>query len=167
VNNTCFCEFHAIAIKSPCYKTASPRAPSKRVKIEKLNRAVDILYITRYHAAMNCEQCRSYNRGYGRPACLKCQKYKDITVSSGKRRTIRIETVPQNILEAIAEDIDPKTQSIHEIIRLLPNHLSSIMALIYTAGLTQRQTAQTLNISQKQVSKNHTIAIEIIRKTIS
>jgi DNA-directed RNA polymerase specialized sigma subunit len=105
---------------------------------------------------LNCDKCPSYNRGLGKQGCLKCGKYKDVLVKSSQRKTIRMDPVPQNVLEAIAQDIDPKTQSIHEAIRML-----------YTAGLTQEQAAKILNISQKQVSKNNYFALEIIRKIVS
>ena len=54
--------------------------------------------------------------------------------------------MPQTVLEAI-EDESETTQTILEIIKTLPQDLSSIVSLIYFSGFTQAQTAVMLKLS--------------------
>jgi RNA polymerase sigma factor (sigma-70 family) len=115
---------------------------------------------------MDCQTCKSYNHGNGQPACLKCPKYRDILAKSGKRRTIKIEPVPQNILEAIADETS-SISNIMDAIRLLPPDLAAIISMIYFAGLTTRDIGAMLKISQSTVIKKNKFAIEIIRESLS
>lgn len=114
---------------------------------------------------MNCEKCQNYASGRGKPACLKCPKYRDIINKSGKRKTIKIIPTPQNILESI-EDETSGINNIMDAIKLLPPDLSAIISMIYFAGLTTRDIGAMLNISQSAVIKKNKIAIEIIRESI-
>ena len=114
---------------------------------------------------MNCQNCDSYNRGNGSPACLKCAKYRDICKRSGRRRTIQIEIVPQAILEEV-EDEHPRLNGLKDILQSLPPDMASVISLVYVAGLTQREAAKQLNISQAGLSKKINVALEIIRKSI-
>lgn len=113
-----------------------------------------------------CPECASYNKGAGTRRCLKCNKYKQILIKSVARDAIQTYTVPQNILEAVAEELDPKTLEIVSAIRTLPPQHAAITTLIYFAGLTYRQVASILKISVSTVNKKNKFSLNIIKKTI-
>ena len=73
--------------------------------------------------------------------------------------------MPQTVLEAI-EDESETTQTILEIIKTLPQDLSSIVSLIYFSGFTQAQTAVMLKLSIASVNRKNKEAMEIIKKAL-
>ena len=113
---------------------------------------------------MNCQNCDSYNRGNGSPACLTCAKYKDICKQSGRRKTIQIDTVPQAILEEIADD-HPQISGLVDAIRALPPDHAALISMIYLGGLTHQEAAEILKISRSAVTKKIKLSIEIIRQS--
>jgi DNA-directed RNA polymerase specialized sigma24 family protein len=110
---------------------------------------------------MNCTDCDNYQRGKGRPACLKCAKYKDILIQSVKRQTIAIDVIPDTILNDIP---DQRAVTILDAIRQLPLELSTMLLMYHVLDANQREIAQHLQISQQQVSKKINFALDIIRK---
>lgn len=113
---------------------------------------------------MNCENCENWNRGIGNSACLKCNKYHEIITGSGKRHTIKIIPVPDNILESIPDETINK-DTLHAI-RSLPNDLAAIISLIYFAGMTHKQVAEILHVSRQAITRKHTLAIILLKKII-
>lgn len=111
---------------------------------------------------MNCEMCECWNRGRGKPACLKCNKYHEIIIGSGKRHTIKIVPVPDNILESIPDESINKDTL--QAIRSLPGDLAAIISLIYFAGMTHQQAADLLNVSRQSITRKHTLAIILLKE---
>jgi DNA-directed RNA polymerase specialized sigma24 family protein len=110
---------------------------------------------------MQCTHCDNYNRGHGQPACLKCQKYKDILLQSVRRNTIAIDVVPDTILNNIP---DPRSITILDAIRQLPLELSMPLLAYHILGANQREIANHYNISRRAVQGKIKKSIEIIKE---
>jgi len=114
---------------------------------------------------MNCLNCSNYDHGRGNKKCLKCPQYIDIIKFSFKRTAIKLEIVPDTILEAVP---DNKSVSIYDAIRQLPLDLSVPLIACHVLDASQRELAQYLNIPQSTVSRKINIAVDLIKKmTIS
>lgn len=115
-------------------------------------------------ALIACSKCGDWNRGEGTKACLKCKRYREIQRLSVRRHTIRIEPVPQSILEAIPEldeGVDMEaTDFILQHVNALPVRTAIVIHAYYKLGATDREIA-----SQLQISKSN--ASEIRRKGIA
>jgi DNA-directed RNA polymerase specialized sigma24 family protein len=112
----------------------------------------------------SCHECTSYNKGKGSRKCLQCHKYEIILKKSVKRTQVRLEVVPQNILEAIEDEATGQVKTILRAIQSLPAQLSLIVAGIYVCGLTYRQLASLLHVSHQSVDKKNKFALDIIKQ---
>ena len=113
---------------------------------------------------MNCTTCRSYNRGSGTKACLKCPEYKSILLQSNKRQTIKFDIVPDCILENIADN--KQSENVLDAIRQLPIEQSTIIIQRFILNYSIKEIAETLNISRQAVDKKIKFALDIIKETL-
>src|SRR5450759_4181912 len=110
---------------------------------------------------MNCPTCPQYNNGRGVKACLKCPQYIEIIKQSFSRLKIKIETVPDIILEAIPDD---KEKTAYDRIRDLPTELSAPLLLRYYLDCSNREVANLLHCSRSRVQSKINIALEFIKE---
>ena len=111
---------------------------------------------------MNCPACARYNNGHGVKACLKCPEYIDIIKQLFSRLKIKIETVPDVILEAIPDD---KEKTTYDRIRDLPLELSVPLMMKYYLDCSLREIAKYHNYDISTASRKIKIALEIIKQS--
>ena len=104
-----------------------------------------------------CSKCPEWNRGEGTKQCLRCKRYRDIQRASVRRHTIRIEPVPQTVLEAIPEfdggvDLDA-AEIILQHVNALPIRTAIVIHAYYKLGATDREIASQLQISKSSASE--------------
>ena len=109
----------------------------------------------------NCTDCDSYQRGKGRPACLQCQKYKDILLSTTKRQTIRIDVIPDTILNDIP---DNRAVTLLDALKQLPLELSVPVIMRHILDASLREIADYHGYSRTSGTAKIKNAIEIIKK---
>jgi DNA-directed RNA polymerase specialized sigma subunit len=110
---------------------------------------------------MTCTDCSNYNLGHGNKSCLKCKQYVEILKSSVKRVTIKIESIPDILLENIP---DNQETTIYDLLRQLPIEQSTPLLMYYLLDASQREIANYLDITQMDVSRKINIAIDFIKK---
>ena len=111
---------------------------------------------------MDCHDCPSYRRGSGAPACLKCDKYREILKKSVQRRTIKLDAIPQPLLEAIPDN--PKIRSIIDAMQCLPIDRAVPLAMQYILGCTLQEIADYHGISPQAVDKKNKLSLVIIKE---
>ena len=112
---------------------------------------------------MNCTTCSGYNRGFGKKACLQCPKYRDVQLKSGKRRSIKIELLPDEILNNYP---DVRERNVQGAIKLLPLRLAIPLLARFLAGATVAEIAQDQGISAATVARRIHGAMEIVRRNV-
>ena len=98
-----------------------------------------------------CRACESYNRGAGRPACLKCEKYKEIKMRYSKRQTIRAEIWPQELLDQLPDE--SAASGVMDAIRQLPPESTAVIVLRYYAGLSYAEIGVAMRRTERAAMK--------------
>lgn len=111
---------------------------------------------------MNCPVCPQYNNGRGGKACLKCPQYIDIIKQSFSRLKIKLETIPDIILEAIPDESEATP---YDRIRDLPLELSVPLMMRYYLDCSLREIANYHKYDISTASRKIKIAIEIIKQS--
>jgi len=99
-----------------------------------------------------CRDCPHYNRGAGSGKCLNCPRYKDVINGFPDRDTIRVVSVPQAIIEEVA-DSSTKDFSMLGFIRKLDLREGAVALLRYYGRYTIEEIAETLTISPSTVKR--------------
>jgi DNA-directed RNA polymerase specialized sigma subunit len=110
----------------------------------------------------SCSDCPNYERGAGKPACLKCRRYNFLFSRS---QSVRLAPSPPTIiLESIPNP--ERLANIFRIIGTLETREASIIMLHYLAGKTTREIGEFHHISHQRVVKILQSTIEKIRKSL-
>ena len=113
---------------------------------------------------MDCSKCDHYNRGRGQQLCLKCKKYKDFQIKSGKRQSVKTET---NIPGVIIENIeDPRTRTLFTIIQQLPLQFAVPLMMRATLNASLQEIADYHNVTRPAIQQNIAKGIKIITKSL-
>jgi DNA-directed RNA polymerase specialized sigma24 family protein len=113
---------------------------------------------------IGCPSCDNYNRGQGSTACKKCPKYRDIQLKSGRRKTIKIDVLPDALLEQIADiPSGPDGDDIMGELRSMPAELSAVISMRYFSGLTAREIADIMSISTRTAERKIAVALAALR----
>ena len=117
-----------------------------------------------------CSKCQEYNRhgpGSGSKACLKCRRYRDMQRASVRRHTIRIEPVPQIVLEAIPDNRQEGIDAMETLARYLPQlplRTCFILVASHVSRASDDEIAEELNLSRSRVGQIRRDAYEAIKK---
>ena len=115
----------------------------------------------------NCRQCGSYNRGKGTKTCFKCQKYKDILMSTHIRPKLVTEVFPQAILEQVADTTGPNGEDVIALMRSLPINEMVVILLRYYGNLTIEEISNAIEVGTATVSRRLKSAMDKLRDNLS
>lgn len=110
-----------------------------------------------------CHRCEHWNKGRGTKACLSCQIYKTIQKQSVKRKTVKYDVYPDEILESFANP-EPEEYGLFEKLQDLPEIQWLVMSNRYIRRLTIAETAEKLGISTASVVRYSDAAKRALRK---
>jgi len=113
-----------------------------------------------------CRDCPHYNRGAGSGKCLNCPRYKDVINGFPDRETIRVVSVPQAIIEEVA-DTATKDFSMIGFIRKLDVKEGAVALLRYYGRYTIEDMAEALSISPSTAKRLSTSAVTHLKIMIS
>lgn len=118
-----------------------------------------------------CVKCPSYRKGQGEKACLACPKYIEIQRQTIRRPSVRIEIVPQVVLEAvpqIPDDSDYPVEYVDVInqVKTLPPRVATVCMMYYHLGLTDKEIADELKVSATRIRQLKSRAIQLLKKKL-
>ncbi len=116
-----------------------------------------------YIDIMDCSKCASWNRGRGKPACLKCKQYKDLQLKSVKRQSIKTEHVPDAILENIA---DPRIRDLMDIIKKLPLQYAVPLMMRATLGASLQEIADYHHCTRSAIQRITAKGCKMIQESL-
>lgn len=120
---------------------------------------------------VKCPSCPHYHGGRGDKSCLQCKRYADVQRASVKRRQIPIVPIPQILLEALpAHEGENMTEDAVDYVlsqaNALPLRTYIIMAAYYRARATDRDIAEALGISPRQVQRIRAAGVAALKAII-
>jgi DNA-directed RNA polymerase specialized sigma24 family protein len=108
---------------------------------------------------LNCNNCPHYRNGKGCRACLNCEQYLNIIQQSGKRKTVRYETMPQVILESL-----PEMESMKGVLQTIPFEYAMILLGRFFLNASNRELSEFHGVSQQTIINKIKTGLRIIRK---
>jgi DNA-directed RNA polymerase specialized sigma24 family protein len=109
-----------------------------------------------------CHECLNYEHGTGKPACLKCKKYRFLFPRS---QSVRLAPSPPTIIIDSIPNPE-RLVNIFDVIGTLEPREASIVMLHYLAGTTFREIGKLHGISYQMVDKILKLSTEKIRKRL-
>lgn len=114
---------------------------------------------------MNCLNCEHYNRGRGEKYCMtECEQYQSILRQSGKRKQVREELMPPELIDLIA--VPENATDLKATLLILPPKLASVVTLRIHGNLNLAQIANELKISKSTVSRRIKRAASIMKRLL-
>lgn len=97
-----------------------------------------------------CSDCRNYNRGDGRPSCLKCDKFKYLLPRS---RSVKLLPSPPDIIIDNIVDNSAQPTILEALAKALSIEDATLILQYYYLRYTSRELAEHYKISQPMVIK--------------